>query len=347
MQTDVEQQRTDFTADGLGNIPPKKPLTMYLAILAGVLVFAVAGFFLYLHQQAARFEAQCQDGEQMALEIKYMMEELKDLPGEKDNEHVKDWLERLDTAKSNMDKLCNDLQGARPSSKYQQARSNLLAAAQLERALLDDVEFVVKDPLSGSVQEKINGIEASVTELHDLAGTVVVGNADFGTAMDMSEVKNNLAAFVGKAKEAEHRRLEEEARIAQEKEKQRLADIQSRQKSHNDSIMANTHKMEWLATGVNYVNSQRLDLHGFFYNGTNNPVVKIDNMCLSITLYKRGEIVYQENTFNFYSPIDFYGAVAPGTKRYNDLYVTCTTEFPRDFDEFMVTTESINWTYVR
>ena len=347
MQINANQQKTDFAAAGSGNIPQKKPLTMYLGILAGVLVLTVAGFFFYLHQQAARFEAQCQAGEQMALEIKYMMEELKDLPGEKDNESVKDWLARLDTAKSNMDKLCNDLQGARPSSKYQQARSNLLAAAQLERELLDDVESVVKEPLEGSAQEKINSIERPVTELHDLAGTVVVGNADFATAMDMSEVKNNLAAFVGKAKEAERRRLEEEARIAQEKEKQRLADIQARQKNHNDSIMANTHKVEWLATGVRYVNSQRLDLQGFFYNGTNNPVVKIDNMCLSITLYKRGEMVYQENNFYFNSPIDFYGSVAPGTKKYNDLYVTCPTEFPQDFDEFKITTENINWTYIR
>lgn len=347
MQTDAERQTTDLSVAAPGNTPPKKPLTLYLAILAGVLALAVGGFYFYLHQQASRFEAQCKSGEQMALEVKYMLDELKELPGERDNDTVKDWLGRMDTAKTNMDKLCDDLRGAHPSSKYQQACSNLLAAAQMERELLEDVESVVKAPLAGGAQEKLSSIEREVADLQDLAGAVAIGQTDFVTAMDMSNVKDNLTTFIGNAREAERRRLEEEARVAQEKEKQRLADIMARQKSHNDTIMANTQKVEWLATSVSYVNSQRLDLYGFFYNGTNNPVVKINNMSLAVTLYKRGEVVYQEEIFSFYEPIDLYGAVAPGTKKTNNLYITSVKGFPQDFDEFKVTTEDINWMYVR
>ena len=205
----------------------------------------------------------------------------------------------------------------------------------------------MKAPLSGESQEKLNSIERKAAEIQDFAGTVAIGQTDFVAAMDMSAVKDNLAAFVNNAKEAERRRLEEEARIAQEKEKQRLADIQARQKSHNDTIMANTHNVEWLANSVSYINPQRLDLYGFFYNGTNNPVVKINNMSLAVTLYKRGEIVYQEEVFAFNEPIDLYGAVAPGTKKPNNLYITSAKGFPQDFDEFKVTTEDINWVYVR
>ena len=345
MQTEAERQIAEPVA--AGNAPKKKPLTLYLAVLAGVLAIAVGGFFYYLQQQAARFESQCHEGEQMALEIKYMLDEVKNLPGEKDNEAIQEWLVRLDTAKNNVDKLVKDLEGARPGSKYQQARGNLLAAAEMERELFEDIEAVVKEPLAGDAQDKISSIEGKTIDLHDLAMAVEIGQTDFAAAMDMSTLRDNLTAFVGNAREAERRRLEQEARIAQEKEKQRLADIQARQQSYNNSVMAKTHDMVWLATGVKYVSPQRLDLSGFFYNGTNNPVTRINTMTLSITLYRRGEVVYENDDFYFSAPIDMYGAVAPGTKKDNSLYVTSQTDFPQDFDEFRIATEDMNWTYIR
>ena len=74
----------------------KKSLTFYLGALAVMLALTVGGVFFYLQQQASRFEAQCRAGEQMAIEIKALLEEVKDLPGEADNEAVQDWLGKLD-----------------------------------------------------------------------------------------------------------------------------------------------------------------------------------------------------------------------------------------------------------
>lgn len=343
----MQIQADEQSKNSLGREPQKKKLTVYLGALAIVLALTVGGAFYYFHQQANRFESQCVSGEQMTLEIKSLLEEVKSLPGEADNETVKDWTDKLAVARTNMDKFCSDLKSSHPSSKYKQSCSNLYAAAEIERSILEAVAAVVKEPLSVDTADKIKAIDDKVQDLREQAASVEVGQTDFASSMDLTTLKDNLTAFVNTAKEAERRRQEEEARQAREREKQRLADIQTRLKNYNDSVMANTHDMEWLATGVTYTNAHRLELHGFFYNGTNNPVVRINNMTMSITLYKQGEVIYQRDNFYFRSTIDLYGAVAPGTKKFNDLYVTGDDVFPQDFDEFRIKTADMNWTYIR
>ena len=195
----------------------KKNLTNLLAIVAGLLALAVGGLFFYMHQQALHFEVKCHEDEQMVMEIKSLMDEIKDLPVDKESESFKEWLKKLDMAKSNLENMSEALQTAKPGSKYQEVRVGLLDAAKLERELLDDVEDVVKDPLARDVSHKAENVEVKAVALHDMAKAVEIGQTNFAVAMDLCTVKDCLTAYVAVAKKEDERRQEEEARKARER----------------------------------------------------------------------------------------------------------------------------------
>ena len=129
---------------------------------------------------------------------------------------------------------------------------------------------------------------------------------------------------------------------AQAAEASRLQGIKDREAQHIQDILKGTTSIEYLVTNVRRTSSTRLDFDGFFYNGTGQPLQKVDSMVLSVTLYNHGEQVYQ-NSYDFYNTI-YLGRVMPHQRQSRSLWVTDNSSIPV-FDEYEVSAGSVHWTY--
>ena len=124
--------------------------------------------------------------------------------------------------------------------------------------------------------------------------------------------------------------------------KDRLQGIKDREAQRMQDILKGTTSIEYLVTNVRRTSSTRLDFDGFFYNGTGQPLQKVDSMVLSVTLYNHGEQVYQ-NSYDFYNTI-YLGRVMPHQRQSRSLWVTDNSSIPV-FDEYEVSAGSVHWTY--
>lgn len=111
--------------------------------------------------------------------------------------------------------------------------------------------------------------------------------------------------------------------------------------------MNTTSDVIYLATNVKRTSPSRLDIDGFFYNGTPNRVVSVDDMMLDVTLYKDGEVVYSQ-VFTF-GKISLGGWIPSHDRQGSHLWVNDNNgaTIPEDFDDFVIEAANVHWTYYR
>lgn len=320
-----------------------------IKILVGVLIallVAGIGFFAYVNTAEDRYVAKCQEGQQVVADVQSLMQEVKGLSGDPDADETKDFLDRMDKGSKNLDKLANDLRSTRTGSKYQAANQRLVDSLDREKAILDNAHKVVKEPLGKDTAGAIKQVRQDVQELTNGAADIAIEGTDFPTAFQLSDLGDNLQGYVQKKVALDQKKAEEEARKRAEAQRAKQQAILQRENSHNQDIMNTSTDVEWLATSVTRVSGGRMNLTGFFYNGTGDPVIRVDSMVLHITLYKDGNQIY-ESDFNFNGTL-YAGRMSPHSRQSgsSDLFVTDSSgNIPQDFDEYRVTSGGVHWTY--
>ena len=128
----------------------------------------------------------------------------------------------------------------------------------------------------------------------------------------------------------------------------RLAAIQQRLDSRINSIISSTSDIVWITTSVNHVSDYQLRLDGFFYNGTSNPVTRMDDMTLSLKLYNHESVIFNSNDIKFGTIlVNTNGTwLYPRDRYYTSLTVNYNSSVPSWFDEFYVNMDNAHWTYI-
>jgi len=314
----------------------------YLLLVAVLLFFVAVGLYAYMVGSEERYIAKCRTGAQVVADIKDMLGEIKELKGDPEGEDVQAYLERLEHAQENIKTLSHEMQGIHVGSKYQQTNQALLAALQMEGEILHEVEGVLKSPLAANSKETVQKVKEQAKSIAET--DVSIPPMDFSAAFKIGDVGEALEGYIARKKALDAARREEEERRAREAEQARLEAIRQRLGQKNSNIMATTSDVEWLTTQIRFIDSSHLALDGFFYNGTSNPIVKIDSMELTVTLYRRESQIYSD-TFYFYNLI-CNGLIFPRKRQDRVLNITSVNGgIPSDFDEFDVTMSNANWTY--
>ena len=323
-------------------LPKKSHMTQILAVAAVLLLLAAIGAFTYVQGTEDRYVGNCVTGEKVVSDVQSLLKETKDLNGDPDADATKDYLVRLGKAKENLDKLLHELRSSRTGSKYQLVNQKLVDAVALERGMLDDVEKVIKEPLDSSSSDAVKRVQVNVKDLADRAGDISIPRTDFAASLPLNGLDDDLNAYIRKKQGLEAQKRAEAQQQAQAAEASRLQGIKDREAQRMQDILKGTTSIEYLVTNVRRTSSTRLDFDGFFYNGTGQPLQKVDSMVLSVTLYNHGEQVYQ-NSYDFYNTI-YLGRVMPHQRQSRSLWVTDNSSIPV-FDEYEVSAGSVHWTY--
>ncbi len=331
---------------GYGPMPPKKKHTtqILIGIVVALLIVAV-GAFAYVRGAEDRYVAKCVKGEEVVTEVQNLLKETKDLNGDPDADATKDFVVRLDKAGENLDKLARDLKSSRTGSKYKDANQKLVEAVQLERSLIDDTKTVVNQPLDKGTDEVVKRVQANTKDLTERAGEIQIPKTDFATAMQLSALPDDLKAYINKKKAIEEQKRIEAERRAAEAEAARKQAIRDRQAARNQRIIDASNGVEFLATSVRRTSANRLDIDGYFYNGSYNSIQKVSSMTLNITLYNNGAQVYSDH-FYFYNDM-YLGSLSPKGRQNQSLWVTTNGQSIPEFDEFEVNSTNVHWTYWR
>lgn len=331
---------------GYGPMPPKKKHTTQILVgIVVALLIVVVGAIAYVQGAEDRYVAKCVKGEEVVTEVQNLLKEIKDLNGDPDADATKDFVVRLDKAGENLDKLARDLKSSRTGSKYKDANQKLVEAVQLERSLIDDTKTVVNQPLEKGTDDVVKRVQANTKDLAERAGEIQIPKTDFATAMQLSALADDLKAYINKKKALEEQKRIEAERRAAEAEAARKQAIRDRQAARNQRIIDASNGVEFLATSVRRTSANRLDIDGYFYNGSYNSIQKVSSMTLNITLYNNGAQVYSDH-FYFYNDM-YLGSLSPKGRQNHSLWVTTNGQSIPEFDEFEVNSTNVHWTYWR
>ncbi len=330
---------------GMPQPPKKNHTTQILVAVVVVLLLAAVGAFAYVHGAEDRYVGKCVNGEKAVTDVQSLLKETKDLDGDPDADATKDYLVRLGKAKENLDKLAHELKTTRTGNKYQAVNKKLVEAVVLERSILDDTETVIKAPLDKGSTDAVKRVQVNVKDLADRAGDIDIPKTDFAVSMQLNGLNDDLNAYIRKKQGIEAQKKAEAERQARAAEAARLQGIKDRQAQRVHNIINGTTNVEYIATSVRRTSSARLDLSGYFYNGTGLALSDVTSMDLTVTLYSRGEQVYQGTSV--FSGNFSLGRVSPHTKSgTQSLYITSDTPIP-DFDEYEISSSDVEYMYWR
>lgn len=189
----------------------RKKQTVLLAILAVLVVIGI-GVGVYFHQMDSKFAAKCKEAETVTTDVRDFLAEIGELKGDPDGDDVKEYLDRLDKATSNLDQLASDLTAMKVSGKDEAKNKALIEAVLFEKGILDDTETVLKNPGDKRTGELTDKIRDDTKKLDDLAGNLAFETVDFPSAMQLDGLSEKLYGYVKKYRSIAAQREAEEMR---------------------------------------------------------------------------------------------------------------------------------------
>ncbi len=331
--------------------PPQAPPSKNnrtVKILSGVaivLFLAVIGVFAYISGAEGRYEKKAMEAEQVTMDARNLVLDIKSLQGTPDSDQDKDFIDRVEKAKGNLDQLGGSLKSMRTGSKYQSVNKDLVEAVMLETTVLDDVHTVLADPTGGDAPKAVARVKDHVAELKDRGAKIQIGAADFTQPMDLTGLDQQLTGYIQKRKAAEAaakaKAAAEAAAKAKAEAEARAKALQQKKAKRIQEELNAADSVDYIATDLQLVGHQA-KLSGYFLNKTPHPIMSIDSSGLEIKLYKDGEIVYDwagqlgKQVMN--------GWLYPNQRRNAALNVFLDDEIP-DFDDFRVYMSNTYWTY--
>ena len=320
-----------------------------MKILGGVaivLLLAVIGVFAYMSGAEDRYVKKAMEAEQVTMDARELVLDIKSMKGDPDSDQDKDFIERVHKAKGNLEKLSGDLKSIHTGSKYQAVNKDLVEAVMLEKSIFDDVETVLKEPTGEDAGKAVGRVKDQIQELKDRGAKLQIGAADFTDAMDLTGLDQQLTGYVRKRQAAEaaaRARAQAEAAAKAKAEAEARARVlqQKRAKRTQEEIDAAT-DVDYIATDLQVVNGNQLRFDGFFLNKTSHPIVSVNSFELEVQLYKNGDVVYS-GTGQFGRQV-MNGLLYPNQRQGRRLSINTNDKIP-DFDDFRVSTSDARWTY--
>ena len=329
--------------------PAASPKNRTMKILGGVaivLLLAVIGVFAYMSGAEDRYVKKAMEAEQVTMDARELVLDIKSMKGDPDSDQDKDFIERVHKAKGNLEKLSGDLKSIHTGSKYQAVNKDLVEAVMLEKSIFDDVETVLKEPTGEDAGKAVGRVKDQIQELKDRGAKLQIGAADFTDAMDLTGLDQQLTGYVRKRQAAEaaaRARAQAEAAAKAKAEAEARARVlqQKRAKRTQEEIDAAT-DVDYIATDLQVVNGNQLRFDGFFLNKTSHPIVSVNSFELEVQLYKNGDVVYP-GTGQFRRQVT-NGLLYPNQRQGRRLSINTNDKIP-DFDDFRVSTSDARWTY--
>lgn len=186
-------------------------LIVVIVMLAAVLV----GVFAYFHAADSRYAEKCREAGQVTTDVREFLAEIDELAGDPEGDDVKEYLDRLGKASSNLDQLAGDLRTMRVSGKNEGRNKALIEAVLVEQGILADVETVLETPTDKETPAVLSRVKDSVAELDERAQALDFGTADFAASMKLDGLDDRLAGYVKRkqALDAEKKAEEERKRV--------------------------------------------------------------------------------------------------------------------------------------
>ena len=189
----------------------RKKKTVLLAILAVLVVIGI-GVGVYFHQMDSQFAAKCKEAETVTTDVRDFLAEIDELKGDPEGDDVKDYLDRLDKAETNLDQLASNLTSIQVSGKDEAKKKALVEAVLFEKGILDDTSTVIKNPGDKRIGELTDKIRDDTKKLDDLSGNLTFDTVDFPSAMQLDALSEKLHGYVKKYRDIEAQKKEREAR---------------------------------------------------------------------------------------------------------------------------------------
>ena len=322
-----------------------------IKILSGVAIFlllAVIGIFAYISGAEERYEKKVMDAEQVTMDVRELVLDIKSLQGNPDSDSDKEFIDRIEKAQENLDKLSGELNSIHTGSKYKSVNGDLVEAVKLEQTIFTDVQTVLNDPLNGDGNKTVSRVRENVKELKDRGANLKIEQADFTEAMDLTGLDQQLAGYIQKRRVADAaakaRAKAEAAAKAKAAAEARAKILQQKKEKRMHDELEDATAVYYIALDLQVANDNMLKLNGFFMNLTENPVISADSFDLDVRLYKNDEVVY--TCTGQFSQINMIGLLYPHTRQPFSLNIVTDGDIP-DFDDFRVSTSNMNWTYYR
>jgi hypothetical protein len=313
----------------------------YLAAVAVVLFLSVVGLYAYISGSEERYIAKCEDAQKIILDVQSAVKDIKGLNGDTESEDTKKYLDRLKTGQGNLENIQKELKGMHGSSKYKEENSVLLEMLLLERNILQDVDSVLRDPLAQESPAAIKRVHDNAIELMQNAGGISIEHTDFSAAFQLGAIAEDLNKYVDRKKALDSARKVEQERQARAAAIAKAVAFRKQLSEKNQQIM-NTNELVWITTNAS-VQGNDLVVSGYFYNGSPNPIVKVDSMVVHVNLSLDGESVVRDAQVNF-SNMYMPGLLVPGGKNPRQLIIQNSAP-NKNFNEFDVTADNIHWLY--
>ena len=321
-------------------VPRKNNTVKYLAATAIILFLAAVGLYAYISGSEDRYLSQCEAVQKNVLGVQSKLKGIKDLNGDPDSDDTKQFIKDLGTASDTLEKRRQDLKGMRVSKKYEEQNTKLLDAIALEETILQDTQNVLKEPLGKDSGASVKTVKENVQQLTNQAGDIQIEKLDFPADFQLSILADDLNMYISKKKSLDAARKAEAERKAREEAAAKAAAFHQRLAANNQTLKNNTNEVVWITTDVTAKGNQ-LVLTGYFYNGTLNPIISMDNMDLHIVLKKDGNTVLDDTTLM--RSRQNLGFLKPGAQ-YNTTF-TANGAPSEGFDEFEVESLNTHWTY--
>lgn len=136
----------------------------------------------------------------------------------KDN-MISDTRSQLQKNKNDLDEIATTFSKKKPLKGYSEQHKTTLALLQKESALCDQIILVLDKPLDEATLSVIESIKTDIQDAKTMEGQLDIKNTTFSTGVDMTNVPQQLTAFV-----TEQKRLDEEKkRIEKEKQEHQAA----------------------------------------------------------------------------------------------------------------------------
>lgn len=203
-----------MTNEPAKTISAQKKRNILLAIIAALVVIG-AGVAFYFRAADSRYAEKCREAEQVTTDVREFLAEIDELAGDPGGDDVKEYLDRLGKASSNLETLASDLRTMRVSGKNEGRNKALIEAILVEQGILADAETVLKAPTDKETPALVAKIKDSVAELDERAQALDFEAVDFAAAMKLDGLDDRLAGYVKKkqALDAEKKAEEERKRV--------------------------------------------------------------------------------------------------------------------------------------
>ena len=272
----AEQENASFLHSFVQRFKESTPMKMGAAVLVACL-FAICGAFYYYnnldvdHYLAYYAEAsRTIDSNESFIADNVKSDLLKD-------NMIDDTKSQLQKNKDDLDEIAGTFSKKKPLKGYTEQHKTTLALIQKESAVCDQIILVLDKPLDEGTPAVIESLKTDLQDAKTMEGQLDIKNTTFATGIDLTNLPQQLTAFV-----AEQKRIDEEKKRI-EKERQ----------EHQAAINEFFKKMDQIIS--NY-DSAKVDLGAMMESDRNGGMIWADyfNIINNATSTRNG-IRYQIN----------------------------------------------------